>query len=81
MADYLIERMFREDNRVIYTAPIKALSNQKYKEFKRLLGRERRHRHWGRGYQQWAQILSDDHRDFPQHAASGALRRSRACRT
>lgn len=40
VADYLIERMFREDNRVIYTAPIKALSNQKYKEFKRLLGEE-----------------------------------------
>jgi len=38
VADYLIERQFHEGNRVIYTAPIKALSNQKFKEFKRLLG-------------------------------------------
>jgi superfamily II RNA helicase len=38
VADYLIERMFHEGRRVIYTAPIKALSNQKFKEFKRLLG-------------------------------------------
>ena len=51
VADYLIERMFRGQPGL--TAPIKALSSQKYKEFKRLLGRERRHRHWGRGYQQW----------------------------
>lgn len=40
VADYLIERQFRAGSRVIYTAPIKALSNQKYKEFKRLLGPE-----------------------------------------
>ncbi len=38
IADYLIEKMFNEGRRVIYTAPIKALSNQKFKEFKRLLG-------------------------------------------
>ncbi|MCR4426693.1 MAG: DEAD/DEAH box helicase, partial [Firmicutes bacterium] len=38
VADYLIERMFNLGRRVIYTAPIKALSNQKFKEFKRLLG-------------------------------------------
>jgi superfamily II RNA helicase len=40
VADYLIERQFHAGSRVIYTAPIKALSNQKYKEFKRLLGPE-----------------------------------------
>ena len=40
VADYLIERMYNEKSRVIYTAPIKALSNQKFKEFKRLLGEE-----------------------------------------
>ncbi len=38
VADYLIEQMFNQGRRVIYTAPIKALSNQKFKEFKRLLG-------------------------------------------
>lgn len=40
IADYLIERMHRQGRRVVYTAPIKALSNQKFKEFKRLLGEE-----------------------------------------
>lgn len=40
VADYIIEKTFREGRRVIYTAPIKALSNQKFKEFKRLLGDE-----------------------------------------
>lgn len=33
IADYIIERDFRKGLRVIYTAPIKALSNQKYREF------------------------------------------------
>lgn len=40
IADYLIEQMHRQGRRVVYTAPIKALSNQKFKEFKRLLGEE-----------------------------------------
>ncbi|MGI6036277.1 MAG: DEAD/DEAH box helicase [Limnochordia bacterium] len=38
IADYLIEKTYREGKGVVYTAPIKALSNQKFKEFKRLLG-------------------------------------------
>lgn len=38
VADYLIEEMARRGRKVVYTAPIKALSNQKFKEFKRLLG-------------------------------------------
>src|SRR5690625_5036353 len=38
VADYLIEEMARRGRIVVYTAPIKALSNQKFKEFKRLLG-------------------------------------------
>jgi len=41
VADYLIEMMARRGKQVVYTAPIKALSNQKYKEFKRLLGDEK----------------------------------------
>ena len=40
VADYLIEKAFNEKHRIIYTAPIKALSNQKFKEFKRLLGED-----------------------------------------
>jgi len=40
VADYLIETMYRRNRRVIYTAPIKALSNQKYKQFKQLMGEE-----------------------------------------
>lgn len=40
VADYVIERSFNAGKQVIYTAPIKALSNQKFKEFKQLLGDE-----------------------------------------
>jgi len=40
IADYIIERDFRKGIRIIYTAPIKALSNQKYKEFSRSYGEE-----------------------------------------
>lgn len=38
IADYIIDRDFKNGIRVIYTAPIKALSNQKYKEFCRSYG-------------------------------------------
>ena len=40
IADYIIDRDFKKGIRVIYTAPIKALSNQKYKEFARSYGEE-----------------------------------------
>src|SRR3989344_685438 len=40
IADYIIDRDFKKGIRVIYTAPIKALSNQKYKEFCRSYGEE-----------------------------------------
>lgn len=33
IADYIIDKFLKENSRIIYTAPIKALSNQKYKEF------------------------------------------------
>jgi superfamily II RNA helicase len=33
IADYIIDKDIREGKRVIYTAPIKALSNQKFKDF------------------------------------------------
>lgn len=38
IADYIIEKIFREGGKVVYTAPIKALSNQKFREFKALVG-------------------------------------------
>lgn len=41
IADYAIEKLINEGNRVIYTAPVKALSNQKYREFSRLIGKEK----------------------------------------
>lgn len=41
IADYLIEKAVAEGKRIIYTAPIKALSNQKYRQFKASLGAER----------------------------------------
>ncbi|MBW2987553.1 DEAD/DEAH box helicase [Candidatus Woesearchaeota archaeon] len=33
IADYIIDKSIKEGKRVIYTAPIKALSNQKYRDF------------------------------------------------
>jgi superfamily II RNA helicase len=40
IADYTIDKFLKEKRRVIYTAPIKALSNQKYKDFCNYFGRE-----------------------------------------
>ena len=40
IADYIINRDVNKGIRVIYTAPIKALSNQKYKEFSKDYGEE-----------------------------------------
>ncbi len=40
IADYLIEKVYKSGGRVIYTAPIKALSNQKFKEFKEHMGED-----------------------------------------
>ncbi len=40
IADYLIEKIHKENGRVVYTAPIKALSNQKFKEFKAIMGED-----------------------------------------
>ena len=34
IADYIIDREIKKGIKVIYTAPIKALSNQKYKSWK-----------------------------------------------
>ena len=33
IADYIINKFIDKVHRIIYTAPIKALSNQKYKQF------------------------------------------------
>lgn len=38
VAEYLIEKILKTDQRIIYTSPIKALSNQKYRDFSRLYG-------------------------------------------
>jgi ATP-dependent RNA helicase DOB1 len=38
VADYLVAKSIREGKRIIYTAPIKALSNQKFKDFTRQFG-------------------------------------------
>ena len=34
IADYIIDKYLKKDKKIIYTAPIKALSNQKYRDFK-----------------------------------------------
>lgn len=40
VADYAVNKCFRDGMRVIYTAPIKALSNQKYNQFVKEYGEE-----------------------------------------
>lgn len=40
IADYVIDKYLKEKRKIIYTAPIKALSNQKYKEFRDDYGKE-----------------------------------------
>ncbi len=41
IADYIIEKHKNDPVRIIYTAPIKALSNQKYKDFSKEYGEEK----------------------------------------
>lgn len=41
IADRMIERILGDGGEVIYTAPVKALSNQKFREYSRLLGDEK----------------------------------------
>ncbi len=40
VADYLIDQCLKENQRLVYTAPIKALVNQKYSDFSRRFGRQ-----------------------------------------
>ncbi len=41
IADYIIQKELEGDKRVIYTAPIKALSNQKFKDFCEFFGKDK----------------------------------------
>ena len=40
VADFLVEEAIREGRSVVYTAPVKALSNQKFRDYCRLHGEE-----------------------------------------
>ncbi|MEM2138652.1 MAG: DEAD/DEAH box helicase [Candidatus Woesearchaeota archaeon] len=40
IADYIIDKYLKENKRVVYTAPIKALSAQKYRDFKHEYGEQ-----------------------------------------
>jgi superfamily II RNA helicase len=40
IADYVIDKYLKQDKKIIYTAPIKALSNQKFADFRRQYGIE-----------------------------------------
>ena len=40
IADFAIDRFLKENSKIIYTAPIKALSNQKYHQFKEEYGEQ-----------------------------------------
>ncbi|PIZ51011.1 hypothetical protein COY27_05135 [Candidatus Woesearchaeota archaeon CG_4_10_14_0_2_um_filter_33_13] len=41
IAEFIIDKHKNDDKRIIYTAPIKALSNQKYRDFSKLYGAEK----------------------------------------
>ncbi len=41
IADFVVDQAMRNGRQVVYTAPIKALSNQKYRDYIRLYGRQR----------------------------------------
>jgi superfamily II RNA helicase len=41
VADFAIEQALAEGKRIFYTAPVKALSNQKYRDFRAILGDDR----------------------------------------
>ena len=38
IADYVIDKYLKQDKKIVYTAPIKALSNQKYNDFRKAYG-------------------------------------------
>jgi superfamily II RNA helicase len=40
IADYLIEQILEDGGEVIYTSPVKALSNQKYRQYTKLFGED-----------------------------------------
>lgn len=40
IADYVIDKALKDGKRVFYTAPIKALSNQKFSQFKKIYGED-----------------------------------------
>ena len=40
IADWIVDQALQEGRRVVYTAPIKALSNQKFRDYRRLYGEE-----------------------------------------
>ena len=40
VADWIVEEAMKQDKYVVYTAPIKALSNQKYRDYCALYGEE-----------------------------------------
>lgn len=41
IADYLVEQVLQEGGRIVYTAPIKALSNQKFRDYTALYGADK----------------------------------------
>ncbi len=41
VADWMVERVLARGQQVVFTAPIKALSNQKFRDYTRMLGEER----------------------------------------
>ena len=69
IADYLIEKIHKENGRVVYTAPIKALSNQKFKEFKAIMGEDAVDFNWRCGVKSRGTCPDHDYRDLSQPPA------------
>ena len=67
LAEYAIEKCIEMERRVIYTAPIKALSNQKYRDFYQTYGDCVGIVTGDVVLNQSAQVLLDDNGDFPQY--------------
>ena len=67
IAEYAIERCIERKARVIYTSPIKALSNQKFRDFRETLRRLDRDHDRRRHAQPGRAGPHHDDRDLPQH--------------
>ena len=68
IGEYAIHRALRQGRRVFYTTPLKALSNQKYRDFRAEFGEDNVGLLTGHLHQSRCPRRRDDHRNFPKYA-------------